>query len=118
MVGDEILLEIDSTLDRLIGNAEAFEQANLNALSEVELEAFQKTQESLLHHFLNLDSCLQEKKESLKKPSQKTTAEKVEAKKTRFEKLKRSYSGSLERAMRLKRELTLKRRRKKLLQLR
>ena len=118
MIGDEILVEIDSTLDHLICNAEAIEQANLSNLSEVEIEAFQKTQESLLHHFLNLDSCLEAQREGLKKPCQKTAAEKLQVKKDRFEKLKRSYSGSLERAVRQKRELTLKRRRKQLLQLR
>ena len=55
MVGEEIILEIDATLDRLICNAEAVQNVNFNELSETEIKAFQKTQESLLQHLMHMD---------------------------------------------------------------
>jgi hypothetical protein len=62
MFGQEILSEIDSTLDRLICNAACLQKADLNEFSETELEAFKKTQESLLHHLLHMDEKIKEKK--------------------------------------------------------
>lgn len=66
MVGQEILFEIDATLDQLIQNAEALQRANIQDLSEMEIEAFQKTQESLVHHLLHMDQRLSEKNRGLK----------------------------------------------------
>lgn len=51
----KILSEIDATLEQLIRNAEALQEAEWADLSETEIEAFQKTQESLLHHWMDLD---------------------------------------------------------------
>lgn len=67
MLGEEILFEIDETLERLVRNAEALQEAEKSRLSEVELEAFQKTQESLVHHLLHMDELFQSHK---KKPLQ------------------------------------------------
>ena len=44
MVGEEIIQEIDATLDLLIRNAEALQNTNVQELSTAEIEAFQKTQ--------------------------------------------------------------------------
>lgn len=52
---EKILSEIDATLDQLIRNAQTLEGADWDHVSEIEIEAFQKTQESLLHHWLDLD---------------------------------------------------------------
>ena len=59
MIGEEIIIEIDSTLDQLIANAEAIRTVNLEDLSETEIAAFQKTQESLLHRLLRMDDLLE-----------------------------------------------------------
>jgi tRNA A22 N-methylase len=48
--GEEILADIDCTLDRLIENANAIQ--NIALLEKSELEAMQKTQESLFAHLL------------------------------------------------------------------
>ena len=58
MVAQEILMEIDATLDRLIQNAEAIADVDINELTVTELEAFQKTQESLVQHLLHTDQRL------------------------------------------------------------
>ena len=116
MIGEEILLEIDGTLDRLIQNAEAIENIDLDELSEMELSAFQNTQESLLHHLLTMDQYLVEKKDSLKKPLKASSNIKLQEKLLRFEKMKISYSKSLSDA-RKKTPILLKRRNKRFLSL-
>lgn len=62
MFGEEILFEIDDTLGKLARNAEALQDVERSSLSEVELEAFQKTQESLLHHLLHMDELFRTQK--------------------------------------------------------
>ena len=46
--GEEILADIDATLDQLILNAQVAHQTTLYVLSENEQESYHKTQESLL----------------------------------------------------------------------
>ena len=58
MFGEDIVQEIDKTLDQLIQNAEVISKADFTELSDTELEAFQKTQESLLQHLLHMDQFL------------------------------------------------------------
>lgn len=116
MIGEEILLEIDGTLDRLIQNAEAIENVDLNELSETELTAFQNTQESLLHHLLSMDQYLVDKKDSLKKPLKKSSNIKIQEKLLRFEKMKTSYNKNLSDA-RKKTPILSKRRKKRFLSL-
>ena len=55
MLGEEILIEIDETLERLIHNADTMSQVKKTTLAGHEIEAFQKTQESLLEHLLHMD---------------------------------------------------------------
>ena len=114
MIGEEILLEIDGTLDRLIQNAEAIENIDLCDLSEMELDAFQNTQESLLQHLLTMDQYLVDKKDSLKKPLKNSSNLKLRTKLLRFEKIKKSYSKSLYDA-RKKTPILSKRRKKRFL---
>ena len=83
MFGQEILIEIDSTLDRLICNAASLQKADLNEFSETEIEAFQKTQESLLHHLLHMDEKLKEKK-----IDPRSASVKLQQKRKQFEQLK------------------------------
>ncbi len=95
MVGEEILLEIDSTLDRLIKNAEIIQNVDLKELSETEIEAFQKTQESLVQHLLHMDQFFETKIQTLRIPDKKSAGYKIQEKLLKFEKLKSSYHKNI-----------------------
>ncbi len=83
----KVVEEIDQTLDQLIRNAEVISCAELEDLSEDELEAFEKTQESLMNHLLQMDECLT--------PVKRTASYKLHEKRARFEELKKNYSEQL-----------------------
>ncbi|MBX7067705.1 MAG: hypothetical protein K1X28_10815 [Parachlamydiales bacterium] len=97
MVGEDILIEIDGTLDQLIRNAEVIENVDLKELSETEIDAFQKTQESLLQHLIHMDEFLVQKRTSLKLQDKRSASFKIQEKLIRFEKLKDSYHQNLAR---------------------
>lgn len=59
---EEVLANIDATLDQLICNAEMMHTISIEAISEMEIGALQKTQESLLAHVLHMDTLLDQKK--------------------------------------------------------
>jgi hypothetical protein len=99
MFAEEILSEIDSTLDQLIRNAESLQGA-ISYLSNPEIDAFQKTQESLLHHLLHLDQSFETKRKSLSIQNAKSAAIKLQEKYHRFEKLKVSVHKRLIRTQR------------------
>lgn len=115
MVGAEILLEIDTTLDRLICNAEAIQNINLNELSEIELAAFQKTQESLLHHLMHMDEFLETKRQNLRIQNIKSARYQIAEKMDRFTKLKTVYQKKITEANTHKSDILSKRRTKRLL---
>lgn len=98
MVGEDILMEIDGTLDQLIRNAEVIEDVNLKELSETEIDAFQKTQESLLQHLIHMDEFLVAKRNSLKMQDKRSASFKIQEKLLHFERLKDSYNKSLSKA--------------------
>ena len=58
----DILSEIDATLDQLIANAEALKNLPIQCEYQMEISAFQNTQESLLAHLMHMDALLEEKK--------------------------------------------------------
>lgn len=95
MFGEDILLEIDGTLDQLIKNAEVIQNVDLKELSETEIDAFRKTQESLLQHLLHMDQFLVTKRNSLKVQSKRSANYKIQEKLLKFEKMKSSYHKSL-----------------------
>lgn len=113
MVGEDILIEIDGTLDQLIRNAEVIENVDLKDLSETEIDAFQKTQESLLQHLIHMDEFLVQKRIGLKFQDKRSASYKIQEKLLRFERLKNSYHDSISRAQ-SKLPILLKRRSKKL----
>lgn len=88
----KIVYEIDNTLDQLIRNAEAISNADLQALSETELEAFQKTQESLLHHLLALDQLMVKKTVAT---NGKTASTRIREKRMRFNDMACEYTPRL-----------------------
>lgn len=117
MVGEEILLEIDSTLNRLIRNAEAMQTVSFDELSEIEVDAFQKTQESLLHHLMHMDQCLESKAQNLRVEGKKSARSQIQEKKQKFEKLKASYHTHLHNTLTRKSDMLSKRRGKRLIPL-
>lgn len=115
MIGEEVILEIDSTLDRLICNAEAVQNVNFSDLSETEIEAFQKTQESLLQHLIYMDQVLETKTKNIKIQDKKSARHQIQAKIEKFEKLKASYHKEIRSILIRKSEMLSKRRGKKVL---
>jgi DNA gyrase/topoisomerase IV subunit A len=113
MVNADILLEIDTTLDQLICNAKAIDNVRLNDLTDTELDAFQKTQESLLQHLLHMDQRLEDKREELKIPSRKST--RIQTKRKAFERLDSTYQKSVKKHLVRKSGILAKRRAKRLL---
>jgi hypothetical protein len=107
----DILLDIDQTLDQLIQNAEAV--SGVDDLNTLEIEAFQKTQESLIQRLLHMDQFLVEKKDSLKLPHPKSSSFKLQEKLLKFESMKKAYSKSF--TNHNTRSILLKRKSKKLL---
>jgi hypothetical protein len=114
MVGVEILIEIDATLNQLIQNAEAIAGVDIGELSLTELEAFQKTQESLLHHLLHVDERLHAKNKNTRM-NQRSASYKIQEKRTKFEKLKSSYHKTISDRMKQKLPILSKRRGKRFL---
>ena len=112
MFAEEIISEIDVTLEKLIKNAEAFQRADIHQLSEPEIEAFQKTQESLLHHFLFMDQALETKRKNLRQLDRRTSTYKIKEKRERFEKLKLQIDNTI-RQVSKKEPIILKRQRKR-----
>lgn len=52
---EELLKDIDTTLDQLIQNAETIQAISTDSLFEEEICALQKTQQSLLAHLVHVD---------------------------------------------------------------
>ncbi len=98
MNNSEIIREIDKTLDQLIKNAEAISSTNMHELSSLEVEAFQKTQESLLQKFLRISGSAK---------SDQT----LEKKKLHFQQLSSAYTQRLKENG-TKRRIVLKRQKK------
>ncbi len=95
MIGEEILQEIDATLDQLIRNAQAIQSASIQDLSDTEIEAFQKTQESLIQHFLHMDQLLEAKRKGIGTLDKKSSSYKIQEKLTQFETLKSAYRKTI-----------------------
>ncbi len=114
MISETVLNEIDSTLEQLIKNAEILSQAEFSALSELELEAFQKTQESLLHHWMRMDRILQTSSQQGLAHQKNLTTHRIAEKAKRF-KLLEPQVATATGEIRKKHSLFTKRRHKKLL---
>lgn len=115
MAAEEIMMEIDATLDRLILNAEAIAGADLEELSTTELEAFQKTQESLIQHLLHSDQRLEAQRRGLSNLDKRSASYKIAEKRAKFEKLKSSYHKTISDTMEKKLPILSKRRSKRFL---
>jgi len=60
--GEEILADIDQTLDQLIENADIINRISFNALFTSEIQALQKTQESLMARLMHMHELLEKDK--------------------------------------------------------
>ncbi|NGX56398.1 MAG: hypothetical protein K1060chlam5_00636 [Candidatus Anoxychlamydiales bacterium] len=78
---DEILDNIEVTIDKLIENTIA---AKDSELSIEEKDSYKKIQEILLAHFFFMDEKLKEKKESLKKINNKNFRSSIQDKLNKF----------------------------------
>lgn len=65
--GEEILADIDATLDQLIENADIIKRVSLSSLFTSEVEALQKTQESLLARLMHMNDLLKSEKSESEK---------------------------------------------------
>jgi hypothetical protein len=71
---EEILADIDTTLDQLIQYADVAQNATLNLL---EVEALQKTQESLLARLIHMETLLSKERTPAKTASFETVQQKI-----------------------------------------
>jgi hypothetical protein len=109
MMDQQIIQKIDQTLDQLIQNAEALSTIDLQTLNETELAAFQKTQESLLHHLLHMDQ-LMNKKPTVQDPRLATN--RLRGKRAHFLSLASKYEPKIN-ELQEKRSILSKRRKKR-----
>lgn len=58
---EEILAELDATLDQLILNASIIDKSNFHILEAIEVDSLQKTQESLMARFAHTQEHLNSK---------------------------------------------------------
>ncbi len=117
MAADDILMEIDATLDRLIRNAEALSGVAIEELTVTEIEAFEKTQESLIHHLLNADQKLEAARKGLSTLDKRSATYKIAEKRAKFEKLHSSYHKAIAHTIEKKLPILSKRRSKRFLNL-
>ncbi len=59
--GEKLLADIDATLDQLIHNAHAARSVQFQKLEDEEIQALQKTQQSLLARLMRMDARLDNK---------------------------------------------------------
>jgi hypothetical protein len=116
MIAEEILTEIDATLEQLIRNAQTLQGVSISDLSETEIDAFQKTQESLLHHLMHMDQVFETKRKSFPIQNGRSVINKIQEKYQRFEKLKTSVNNTIRTAEK-KMPIFTKRKSKRLIRL-
>ena len=89
---EEIVANINAALDQLIENAKVVNPKTCHLLLESEIEALQKTQESLLAHILHMENHLELEKKSTIRLLQKSG---IQKKLTKFGELNSRLVNSL-----------------------
>ena len=84
---EKILADINATLDQLIENADVFKCVSVNPLFASEIEALQKTQESLLARLVHMQDLLQNEKVQKEQYQKQGSFEGIEKKVVRLGKL-------------------------------
>lgn len=90
---EELLADLDSTLDQLILNAETVCESNLCVLDSLEIDSLQKTQESLLARFVHTQ-------EELTPHAQEKRYDELHKKLEKLEELQKSFMSSLAKTLR------------------
>lgn len=85
--GEEILIDIDTTLDQLIQNAATINRISFDTLFANEMEALQKTQESLLARLIHMNDLLDQDEKRNYFRKQPVVFSSIESKITQFGKL-------------------------------
>ena len=96
MFAEDLLAEIDATLEHLICNAETLQGVDFEDLTEEEIDAFQKTQESLIHRLMNMDQAFETRRVQLRVQDKKSAGYKIQEKRIRFEKLKNEVNNTIQ----------------------
>jgi hypothetical protein len=112
--GEEILADIDATLDQLILNADCIQHVPLKSLEENEVEALHKTQESLLAHLIHMDCLLDPDHKKMQLRKQPAVYQNIQHKISEFGKLNARLINDV--ATRFGKKPRVHRRRKKELQ--
>ena len=89
---EEILAEIDSTLNQLLINIEIVSDVLPSDLSETEISALHKTQESLLARFMHMTDLI---KDSERKKLQEKQTTEIQSKLKKFGELNASFIESI-----------------------
>lgn len=94
MKENDLLKDMETDLDQLIENAKAMKNACF-AVSIIEINAFQKTQESLLAHLLSTEMLLKKKKQEGKMTVALEREEKAQKKLRQFQLLNKKFIQSI-----------------------
>lgn len=92
---EEILAELDSTLDQLLVNVETVNNVSPTDLSEIELQAIHKTQESLLARFMHTSDLLKETESKKLELNKKSELFQLKEKLRKFGELNTSFIESV-----------------------
>ncbi|MBX9923985.1 MAG: hypothetical protein K2Y01_07730 [Rhabdochlamydiaceae bacterium] len=90
---EEILADLDSTLDQLIQNAEVVCESDLCVLDSLEIDSMQKTQESLLARFAHTQ-------EEISPQAQGKRYDELHKKLERLGELQQNFMNSLAKSLR------------------
>jgi len=87
--GDDILEEIDETIDQLLQNADVLKQIASHSEYREEKEALEKTQDSLLAHLIHMDCLLD--RENISPKKRKKTALNISEKLSHVERFDKQF---------------------------
>jgi len=90
---EEILAELDSTLNQLLLNIETVSDVSLSEISETEMQAMHKTQESLMARFMHTSELIKENER--KKLQETNVLIKLQEKLKKFSELNTSFIKSV-----------------------
>ncbi len=108
---DEILADIDETLDQLIENANVIKTISSHTIYQTEIEALQKTQESLLARLVHMNDLLKPKNNENAK--QEDPFDSIEKKILRFGRLNAQLIDRVSHRMKKSKQLKIRPHRKK-----
>jgi len=91
MFAQEILSEMDITIDKLIDNAETMNKLSNVGIIKEEIDSLQSIQEQLISHLIQMDSELKSKNKEIKKPNLNSASIKIRNKMRKFEGLNSKF---------------------------